>query len=248
MLNITWGFRDGIIFEGAEILRMKNYIKYMDKEYQATPKDNIDFCIYHPLKVIIYGEENNHFLIRKNQFTKFLFTKDGCRMYFSDADILTMLLKTDSESVEMMISELVQLYHDINSKNCKESFELSFAGKVFGAVGINRIDHEQTLTNHYDIEISFQDLVVLINLILSKDVASEELWHGEMNFAKHTIAKYVSLLRFYYFKDAKAEAYLKDMGWEMDHSIYRNYDTQKKRTEKASWFKDFVKFEKMFLI
>lgn len=44
------------------------------------------------------------------------------------------------------------------------------------------VKDEQILTNPQDIDISFDELFVLINLVLSKDQASTHLWPGRSDF------------------------------------------------------------------
>jgi len=111
-----------------------------------------------------------------------------------------------------------------------------------------QIKDEQILTNPYDIDISFDELFVLINLILSKDQASTPLWPSRPDFLKHTTSKYISLIKYYYYKDEKARSYLLNMGYDVEKSIYSNYDTLDKRDEKRKFFCDFNEFEKNGLL
>lgn len=87
-----------------------------------------------------------------------------------------------------------------------------------------------------DIDSSFNELLVLINLILSKDKAAAPLWTQKPDFLKHTICKYISLLKFYYYGDSNAREYLEVMGFNTQTEIYTNYDTKAKRDEKTHFF------------
>lgn len=54
---------------------------------------------------------NENYLIRKDKNIKFLYIKDGCRVYFSDADIINMLLKVENrESIGKLVSYFNKMY------------------------------------------------------------------------------------------------------------------------------------------
>ena len=82
-----------------------NFIKDLDDIYTETHaknpilKDNQKFCLHVPVETEIYGNKNRNFIIRKKkQLSRFAYIKNGCRVYFSDADILTMLLEIEDKN------------------------------------------------------------------------------------------------------------------------------------------------------
>ena len=99
------------------------------------------------------------------------------------------------------------------------------------------------MKNPQDIDIPFSELLILINLILAKDQASNPLWPERPDFLKHTTSKYISLIKYYYYKDKKAGNYLRNMGYDINSSIYSNYDTSDKRDEKRNFFSNYKEFE-----
>lgn len=223
----------------------KNFIQYLDALYEKErktnriEKGNKDFRCFVPLKVHLYGKENGKFLIRKEEFTKFLYVKNNCRVYFSDGDILTMLLQIKAQdTMDSLVEHLKQAY-----RGGMETFSISVGENEYEVLGIPKIDEEQIVTNPQDIALSFGDLLTLINLVLAKDAASALLWEEKPDFLKHTASKYITLLRFYYYKDENARKFLEDLGYNVGGSIYSNYNTKAKRDKKKNIFADFDAFE-----
>ncbi|WP_148459540.1 hypothetical protein [Anaerostipes faecis] len=59
---------------------------------------------------------NENYIIRKGKLTRFLYLKNGCRVYFTDADFLTMLLQIQNkDTMTSLIENLERAY-----KNCAE--------------------------------------------------------------------------------------------------------------------------------
>ena len=225
---------------------MQNFIKELDSYYikekirNHIEENNKNFLVFYPIKISLFDNMNSNFVIRKAEFTKYLFTRNGARVYFSDADILTMLLQIkEKDTICSLIKSLKELYIG--------------KGKVFGfeindvkyeSVGLPLIHDRQVLENPQDIEISFEDLFILINIILAKDAASIPLWNNKVEFMKHTIVKYILLLKYYYLKDEKVKNYLNKVGYDIHKCIYENYDTKEKRTRNNKIFYDFATIEK----
>jgi len=227
-----------------------NFIEDLDRVYRSERrKNNIkrgnnNFWIFIPLEVDIYGEIYNNYMVRKGEFTKYIYTRNNCRVYFSDADILTMLLQIiNPRTIDLLIEYLIAVYN-----GNAEKYTIILGEKSYEVKGIPLIQDGQILTNLQDIDISFEELLVLINLILSKDIESIPLWHSKPDFLKQTCAKYITLLKFYYNNDTDAEKYLSALGYDTEKDILSNYDTKKKRDEKNSFFSDFDSFEKSGII
>lgn len=225
---------------------MANFIADLDIVYrnarkkEKIKKGNNNFWIYIPVKINLYGKRNANYIAKKGEFTKFIYVKNNCRVYFSDADILTMLLQVKNrDTIDMFIEKLKEMY-----AGNTEKYEIELSGRNYEVEGLQAIYDAQILTNPQDIDISFNELLVLINLILSKDKAAAPLWTQKPDFLKHTICKYISLLKFYYYGDNNAREYLEVMGFNTQTDIYTNYDTKTKRDEKTHFFCDFDLFEK----
>lgn len=225
---------------------MSNFIEDLDDRYQRErqrnkiKKGNKTFAWNIPLKVKIYGSVNNNYMIRKGALTRFLYIRNNCRVHFTDADILTMLLQIqEKHTMDLLIENLKSAY-----RNRVEDYNIYIGKTKYELNGIPKIEDNQIFTTPQDVDIPFDDLLVLINLILSKDQASNPLWPGRPDFLKHTLSKYISLIRYYYYADSKARDYLLSMGYNIDMDIYHNYDTTAKRDEKRRFFSDFEVFEK----
>lgn len=229
---------------------MSNFIQNLDYLYDdVRSKNSISsynkkFALYIPIKVEMYGKESNNFIIRKGQFTKYLYVKEGCRVYFSDADILTMLLQINTRiTMDLLMEALKKLYF-----NEGEPYSIVIGEKLYKLKGTREIMDDQIFTNPQDVDIPFADLLILINLILAKDMVSVPLWPDKPNFLKHTTSKYILLLQYYYYKDENAKLFLESIGFDVESDIYSNYDTQEKRDLKIKIFCDFDSFEKSGLI
>ena len=119
--------------------------------------------------------------------SRFAYIKNGCRVYFSDVDILTMLLEIeDKNTMDRLLQALIKAYYEEQ----KEQYYI-------------RIGRSQYM---------------------------------------HTISKYITLLKYYYYGNKKAGKFLQQMGYDTEKSIYQNYDTTAKRDEKR-WY--FFRQEKM---
>lgn len=224
---------------------MKNYIEELDRLYQDELKKNSgkkiskNFSVYVPLKVKIYGIQNENFLIRKDKFTKYMYIKNGCRVYFSDADIISMILQLENgQTIHTLLTFLADAY-----RGNFDTYRILSGHNEYEVKGIPQIKERQMLVNRQDIDISFGELFILVNLIISKDHAASPLWEGKPSFLKQTLVKYISLLKFYYDSDLAAEEYLVGMGYDVDKGIHENYADQKMRDEKNNYFCDFKVFE-----
>lgn len=68
---------------------MENFVDDLDEIYtQYKNRKHIKKCIYLPICIKYNGKSYKNYLIRKDNNTKFVYIKDDCRVFFSDADIL----------------------------------------------------------------------------------------------------------------------------------------------------------------
>ena len=63
-----------------------------------------------------------------------------------------------------------------------ESYEIVIGKDSYALKGMKKIVDEQILSNPKDIDITFEDLLILVNLILAKDMMSVSLWLDKPNF------------------------------------------------------------------
>ena len=154
------------------------------------------------------GRENKNFLFRKETGgrkrekgkTRILYIKDDVRVRFTDNDILDMMLKIEKEEIIW---------------NILESFKAIYRGKYNQTVMIMgeeryeiplipAVEYDQLLDSKKDISISFEDLYVLINLIIAKDLAVNYTITG-IDFYERTMCKYAIIMDYYYFKGEKGK-------------------------------------------
>ncbi|WP_313185097.1 hypothetical protein [Lacrimispora sp.] len=225
---------------------MENFIAELDYFYaQAKLKDNIKkgnkkYAIYIPIYIGENEKQNTNFLIKKNEFTKYLFIGNGARVYFSDADIISMLLQISNEDImNELVVGLKNLYRGNGNK-----YQFFIDDTQYESIGLPPIFNSQILLNPQDIDMDFENVFLLVNMILAKDAAAVPLWGNKYEFMKHTIVKYISLLKYYYFHDILAKDYLNGIGYDIDCSIYENYNTEERRSANNKCFYDFDIFEK----
>lgn len=232
---------------------MDDFVSYLDEQYSvARKRENIpnkqkDFSIFYPAIIKMDTSVFNDFLIQKERMTIFLYTKNDCRVFFSDEDIIYMLLQVKKkEAIETLIEELKDAYNGI----FPFPFYFIFNKITFSLSGIRPIDYCQELFNEQDVSCEFATLIALINIILAKDVLGTNMpmWSKAPSFIKHTCCKYITLLKFYYFGDKNAKEYLIKQGYNTDENILENYSTPQKREEKSGYFKNYSEFEKMLNI
>lgn len=233
-------------------MKQENFIADLDELHQNKLKEseykgaNKEFSVYVPVKVNIYGIQNENFLIKKSEFTKYLYTRSGCRVYFSDADIISMLLQMkDKTVIHYLIARLIKAY-----QGEFEPYQIFVGQKEYEVCGICQVTNEQILENEKDIAIPFDDILILLNLIISKDYAASRLpqWRKKPNFLKQTLIKYIALLKFYYDSDMAAQKYLTDMGYDIGKGVLENYANTQLRDEKNNFFCNFNVFEESGMI
>ncbi len=233
-------------------MKYENFIADLDELHQNKLEEsaykgaNKDFSVYVPVKVNIYGIQNENFLIKKSEFTKYLYIRSGCRVYFSDADIISMLLQIkDKTVIHYLIAQLIRAY-----RGEFENYQILVGQKEYEVCGICQVISGQILENEKDIDVPFDDILILLNLIVSKDYAASRLpqWRKKPSFLKQTLAKYISLLKFYYDSDMTAQKYLMDMGYNINKGVLENYADAQLRDEKNNFFCNFNVFEELGMI
>lgn len=232
---------------------MYNFVNDLDNIYGQKKSEireyNVDndFCIYIPVTIETKSFSNKNFLIRKSKDIKFLYIKDGCRIYFSDADIINMLLNLKNQkSIEQLILYFEKMYK--TELDELETYSIIFEDKRYNVKGYFDIQDTQILLNKQDIDIEFNDLLVLINIILAKDhyVFNSKRYskYHSINFIKTTCVKYITLLKYYYFDDVKAKLYLENNRYCLDKDIDYNYKRFRNKIERNRIFQNFEEFEK----
>lgn len=202
-----------------------NFIKDFDVAFQKEKKNiqekfgdksisRFNFYVYANSKVKNDCGVEYSFLIKKGEKTQFLIHDEGVRIYLSDLDILELLIDNSENIGDQTFKNIISFLKDkINDKNFGKQFELivdefdqkkdEFDQKRYLLNGIPSMGTEIFLNNKYDIqEFCLDNLLFLMNLILSKDIFSKELGDDETpEFLKRTAYKYIIILKSVVFKD-----------------------------------------------
>lgn len=185
--------------------------------------DNDYFCIDRNLEVS-HGDKNYVFLIRKNEKTKFLVNENNVRVYLSDFDILALLIDNISIIGFEIIEEIIVFLNDkVKKTSSGERYIIKISDDLlteeYYITGMKLKDDDVYLHNKFDLQnFSLNSLIVLINLILSKDILSKELAEEAPSYLKRTAYKYIIILKLAVFKDKKIETALRDRGFSNPNS------------------------------
>jgi hypothetical protein len=142
----------------------------------------------------IGGRDNQNFILRKEKGkgsdagkTRILYVKDGVRVRFTDTDIIEMILKIpDSEVVRQLLANFKDCYRGMCGR-----VEIRLEQKKFMIPEMAYIRYGGVLTNSKDIDLAFEDLYILINLILAKDIFATQTTGGRINYLQMTLENYI---------------------------------------------------------
>ncbi|MBQ3559446.1 MAG: hypothetical protein IJA07_08050 [Agathobacter sp.] len=236
---------------------MSNFIDDLDVYYvknrirEKIPIENNLYTVYLPLTFYLGKIKNRNFIVRKKNTkkksgeerkTQFIYTRQDARVYFADSDILEMLMDIKSEVVlKEILEKLKQLYQGIG---CSYNFVIN--RKKYEIKGIEIPKYCQLLQNKKDIPLEYDDLMVLIILVLAKDQAAAE--DKELKYHKRTLAKYISLLEWYKFNNENARKYLEDIEFPWEAAFETNFSTAKKAKDLHKLFPQEEIFERSGLL
>lgn len=201
------------------------------------------YTAYWPIEVNQGSYNSPNYTIKKSKTTDFIYTKNEVKVYFTDAEILDMLIRSNNKSaVTRVVIELMEFYTDKNTieVEIKVNGSLSY---IMSGIEIIEADPVMSIK---DVTISFEDIITLLNLIMAKEY-SVYLVNGNGKY-KATIAKYVSILSWYVLEDDKAGEYLKSIGYSIDKNVIDNYSGRNSYIDLESAFNNSVKKFESFLI
>ena len=207
---------------------------------------------------VSYGTEKYKFLIRKNEKTRFYINESNVRVYLSDFDILELLIDNFSGNGSEIINEIIDfLKSKVEDSTIGERYgikifdESSMSTKEYFITGMKLKDEDVDLHNKFDLQnFSLNSLIVLINLILSKDILSKELAEEAPSYLKRTAYKYIIILKLAVFEDKKVEEALSSR-------VFSNPDSKElrwksilhyKNEEGKNFFSNIEEIEKMKIL
>lgn len=224
----------------------KNFIREIELDYQQSQSDlNLKykrFIYFNAIKVLINTVENNSFIIKhyidkNNQRTQYLYCRDGLRAYFSDVDVLLMLLQIeDVGKQEKILNALLKWLRKETGIGYIE-----YKGIQYSFRSVHWCDNGLVFHTHKDIDVMEEDIIALINLIIAKDAAVTDIGNTGYDFAVRTVKKYLVLLRWYWYKDKNVENQLKSIGYRTADNLISNFCPELK----SEWKEMDLKFQEI---
>lgn len=181
-----------------------NFLQILDKEYekirslQKVQKYNADFAIFKKIEPIGIYSKNNFLCYKKNK-TKILFCPKNCKVYLTDQDILNIILSLENNNFTNFLEKFIDLYTGVTF-----NFRFKIGMKIFEGIGIPyEENNDKKILLYTDNEISINEFIFIINMVLEKDRLYD--------LQEKTLIKYISLLKFYKYKDEKAKRFLEEI-------------------------------------
>ncbi len=217
--------------------------------------DNDYFSIDRNLEVS-HGDKVYMFLIRKNEKTRFLVNENNVRVYLSDFDILELLIdNVQNYGIEIIEEIIIFLNDKVKTPSSGERYKIKisdeFSTKEHYITGMKLKDDDVYLRNKFDLQnFSLNSLIVLINLILSKDILSKELAEEAPSYLKKTAYKYIIILKLAVFEDKKVEEALRSRGFFNPNSKKLRWKSilHYKNEEGQKFFNNIEEIEKMQIL
>lgn len=204
------------------------------------------------------GTEKYKFLIRKNEKTRFYINENNVRVYLSDFDILELLIDNFSEHSNEIINEIINFLNSkVKDPTIGEKYDIkifdehSMSSKEYYITGMKLKDDDVYLRNKFDLQIfSLNSLIVLINLILSKDILSKELLEEAPSYLKRTAYKYIIILKLAVFGDKEVEKALRSGGGSNPNSKELRWKSilRYKNKEGQKFFNNVEEIEKIKIL
>ena len=122
----------------------------------------------------------------------------------------------------------------INGEYEQAIFEFNGKEYIFNALALRK-SPDIILRNKYDVDLSLQNMIAIINAIIAKDKACTCLYGGTVNFAVRTLKKYCLLLQWDWCKNESLKTLLESINYETNKSLRDNFmdDKQRKNFGKA---------------
>lgn len=217
--------------------------------------DNDYFSIDRNLEVS-HGDKVYMFLIRKNEKTRFLVNENNVRVYLSDFDILELLIdNVQNYGIEIIEEIIIFLNDKVKTPSSGERYKIKisdeFSTEEHYITGMKLKDDDVYLHNKFDLQnFSLNSLIVLINLILSKDILSKELAEEAPSYLKRTAYKYIIILKLAVFEDKKVEEALRSREFSNPNSKKLRWKSilHYKNEEGQKFFNNIEEIEKMQIL
>ncbi len=173
-----------------DIQNEKNFLIYIDNLNKKFIADNkyINKDVYHHyinIESKSYTSNIKFICLKKKMVFFLLKDTNGTQFYLDDHDIISMIIsikEVDNSAYDFIISNFESLLE-------KSTFSFSFFlnDKKFTYPGLNYYEKKILVKTKADIDITLNDLIHLLNLILVKEFSN----------IKSIICRYITFSRFY---------------------------------------------------
>lgn len=167
----------------------------------TIPLENKNFSSFIPISLVC-GDISYRYLIKKAEKAKLLITCGKQRIYLSDIQIINTILTMPNDDIIWFLKQFVMFY-----KGNSEKITIRIDGEEYIGCGISLYMADKDLHLFSDSIIKYNDFVMLLNFILSKDVCWGKII-DEPEFYKATLRKYISLIDYYHNKAERSKSYL----------------------------------------
>lgn len=180
----------------------ENYLDIkLDKQF------SVDYCLSY--------DDKSEFICRKAKKTKFLYTKDNTRIYFSDKDLISIIIGLEKHYIEKIMNSMYNLYNEEGNKK----FKFMIADEEFEGIGIEILNDDSLIPTIYDVEVSIKNLTLLLSLIFYKERLASQTTNKKL--LKRTLFKYIALIGCFglestkYRKLLEIEVFKSEITWEV---------------------------------
>jgi|GEM_PF-1320893 len=234
-----------------------HFLEYLDKQYinykeaNGIPKMNKQYRYYEEVIPENTNDNDQKFeMLKIGDKSKILICFKSLRVYLSDLDILNIILKLPEDEINWFINEFVNICNKQYT-----SFEFEISNKKFRGIGLPYKESTTKIRIQCDNEVSINSIIFIVNIILTKDLlgtlklrrSNNEIKKNK-DLLKTTIYKYISLLKYYYFKDENIASYLKNIEYPIDEELDNVFCSYEKTKKINRLFEAYKVFEEKILI
>jgi hypothetical protein len=234
-----------------------HFLEYLDKQYidykkvNGIPEMNRQYRYYEEVIPQNTDDDNQKFEILKiGDKTKILICFKSLKVYLSDLDIINTILKLPEDEINWFIDEF---YYICNKQYTLFEFEIS--KKKFRGIGLPYKESTNKIRIQCDNEVSINSFIFIINIILTKDLLGTLKLRRSNNeikkardLLKATLYKYISLIKYYRFKDENFANYLKDIEYPIDEGLDDVFCSYEKTKKINRLFESYNIFEEKILM
>lgn len=198
-----------LFLQKIDELHQNNRDKYL------IPLEDKSFSSFIPVSLSC-GEISYSFLIKKQNKSKLLITCGKQRVYLSDIQILKTILTMPDDDISWFISQFVLL---CNGEG--KPIAINIDGENYFGCGIDLYNTDKTLHLISDSTIEYNEFIMLLNFIFSKDACWGEI-DNDPDFRCNTLRKYISIIDYYHNKNDRSKGYLKSIDFPVDVESLEN--------------------------